>query len=79
MTLSTISKLCRLLSLGSIVLLIVSLILSAPPLMYLGVMGTFAHALLNMKSLRCPYCGGRLASVAIGSDCPRCGQHLNWD
>ena len=79
MTLSTISKLCRFLSLGSIVFLIASLLLSSSPMMYLGVLGTFAHALLNMKYLRCPYCGGRLASVRIGSDCPRCGQHLRWE
>ena len=79
MTLSTISKLCRLLSLGSIVLLIASLILSSSPMMYLGVMGTFVHALMNMKYLRCPYCGGRLASVRVGSECPRCGQPLNWE
>ena len=79
MTLRTIHKLCRLLSMGSIVLLIASLLLSSSTLMYMGVLGTFGHAMLNLKSFRCPYCNGRLATIPVGSNCPDCNQPLNWD
>ena len=79
MTLRTLHKLCRLLSLGSMVILIASLLLSSSPLLYLGVLGTLGHALLNLKHFRCPYCRGRLATVPIGSNCPHCNQPLNWD
>ena len=78
MTLRTIQKLCRLLSVGSIICLIGSLITSSSSLLYLGVIGTFAHGWLNLRLFRCPYCRGRLVGAAPDYNCPHCGQPLNW-
>ena len=80
MTLRTIQKLCRLLSIGSMVFLVASLITSSSTLLYIGVIGTFAHGWLNLRQFRCPYCRGRLVGATPGAPtCPHCGQPLNWD
>ena len=68
MTLRTIQKLCRLLSVGSIICLIGSLITSSSPLLYLGVIGTFAHGWLNLRLFRQTPIAPTVDSLSTGAN-----------